>query len=795
MVSLKSLTESPMLSRERKLFAFIVIIGAFLVYLPIYAGFRNDFSGSTFQKAIANSTDLTIAHACCVAGALPMLTDAILDFFSEVYSVDIIERICCLAIFIYASLCFLLFSYVQNYPIIYIANDYIQTLILVASSYSAIRILCPAMIPLKFCIFSTIFHAITNFVRIFAVFSVAGETLNTVGLAFFAVDGSILFLAAISCFKYIFFKIYPRGASNINFNRLSAEELSAFIYVVATGCIIIVIVIADLTQESMSWKDSDSENLIVINCSRIFICIPCSIIPGRIARGRAIKFANKLLTLKKSFVRYVSHEIRSALNVSVAGLEMIKTEITATNADAELIDLVIDVYESNETAVEILNDLLHYESIDAGTFKIEARRHSLKHVFGEKIHAIVIAASRKALHIQIEDNACAFKLGSNGERILESSDMDNINHEDLTTKLLSCHEIEVDKFRIDQVLRNFFSNAIKFSKPGDKIILRTSFVTNTSESLLRVEVIDFGAGITPENHSKIFKEFSQIDQNELQEGGGSGLGLWICQKVIQLHGGKIGFISEGRNKGCCFYFEIPITSRSFHFQNRSRTENAEESSSRQSRELVELISELDSRNSQKPSSRSSSSLDYKVIPCDFESTYSNDNSTLGSSKTSLFENNIPKSIPSHDFRKVDFPATNLGQMKSKCLRTLIVDDSPMNRKIMRRVLESDKVAFGQTVIMEADDGSTAIEVLENQLALGETFDLILIDYIMTTIHGPTAVEIMRNKFLFEGCIIAVTGNTMPEERDTFMKSGANDVILKPLTKVKLMDLLAEHCLN
>ena len=118
------------------------------------------------------------------------------------------------------------------------------------------------------------------------------------------------------------------------------------------------------------WRNADTGNLIAKTCCHLIFCIPCSIFPGRMARWKAMAVTNKMLLLKRSFVRYVSHEIRSALNVSVAGLEMIKSEIEVTDANVGLIDLVYDVSESNETAVEILSDLLQYENIEAGSLLI-----------------------------------------------------------------------------------------------------------------------------------------------------------------------------------------------------------------------------------------------------------------------------------------------------------------------------------------------------------------------------------------------------------------------------------------
>jgi hypothetical protein len=94
-----------------------------------------------------------------------------------------------------------------------------------------------------------------------------------------------------------------------------------------------------------------------------------------------------------------------------------------------------------------------------------------------------------------------------------------------------------------------FSHSLKF---------HFLYCNQKPQGVLRVEVIDDGAGIALEDQGNVFCEFSQMQRNALQGGGGSGLGLWISKRIIVMHNGTIGFRSEGRGKGCTFYFELPI---------------------------------------------------------------------------------------------------------------------------------------------------------------------------------------------------------------------------------------------
>ena len=120
------------------------------------------------------------------------------------------------------------------------------------------------------------------------------------------------------------------------------------------------------------------------------------------------------------------------------------------------------------------------------------------------------------------------------------------------------------------------------------------------------------------------------------------------------------------------------------------------------------------------------------------------------------------------------------------------------RKIIRRMVEaaSNSAALGRVSVEEADDGNSAVEAMQllqqQRAAQGDAgcgFDLVLIDYIMTVMNGPEAVQVMRRDLQFAGGIIGVTGNALPSDLTFFQQSGADAVITKPLTNKKLMDAI------
>ena len=197
----------------------------------------------------------------------------------------------------------------------------------------------------------------------------------------------------------------------------------------------------------------------------------------------------------------------------------------------------------------------------------------------------------------------------------------------------------------------------------------------------------------------------------------------------------MGFTSEGLGRGSCFYIDLPI------FRNSS-----------------DIILDVVKIKRQKSNTAKTSGYQVAITSTEFQDSEFQD-----------LEKNIASEIP-YDHN----------------LRVLIVDDSAMNRKILRKMLEREAVdennVFYNVHIKEADDGATAIDMIEHD---DNQFDYIFMDYVMITMNGPEATNIIRNKLNFNGKIIGVTGNALPDDISHFIKCGADKVIVKPLTREKL----------
>jgi two-component system CheB/CheR fusion protein len=120
-------------------------------------------------------------------------------------------------------------------------------------------------------------------------------------------------------------------------------------------------------------------------------------------------------------------------------------------------------------------------------------------------------------------------------------------------------DIEADELKVKEIIYNLLSNAVKFTPEGGKIGMRAS--TRKTDSEIEVVVWDTGIGIAAENMGKIFEGFFRVDTPYSRVTEGTGLGLPLSKKLVELHGGKLTVESEGLNKGTSVKFTLPIISR------------------------------------------------------------------------------------------------------------------------------------------------------------------------------------------------------------------------------------------
>jgi CheY-like chemotaxis protein len=111
-------------------------------------------------------------------------------------------------------------------------------------------------------------------------------------------------------------------------------------------------------------------------------------------------------------------------------------------------------------------------------------------------------------------------------------------------------------------VRNLVSNAIKFSRSNGAVEVNIYRSEKDSLPRIRIEFVDSGVGISQDNLKKLFNQGIQFDAAKNQKGGGSGMGLWICKQIIDMHGGTVGCESKGEGHGCTFFVELSLENAS-----------------------------------------------------------------------------------------------------------------------------------------------------------------------------------------------------------------------------------------
>jgi len=237
------------------------------------------------------------------------------------------------------------------------------------------------------------------------------------------------------------------------------------------------------------------------------------------ARGRAEAAA----LAKSRFLANTSHELRTPLNSIIGMSELLELDPGGPDAG----EYIKTIRASGESLLAIIGDILDLSKIEADRVVISKVPLSLTALMGKVIHLFSKAASQKGLEL--------------------SYSVDN-NLPDL---------ILGDPQRLQQVLSNLVSNALKFTSVGAiRIFVQSSGETDGPQTV-RFEVRDSGIGIEQALLGKLFQPFSQLDEGSTRRYGGTGLGLSICHKLAGLMGGSIG-VDSVPGEGSSFYFEIPL---------------------------------------------------------------------------------------------------------------------------------------------------------------------------------------------------------------------------------------------
>ncbi len=258
-----------------------------------------------------------------------------------------------------------------------------------------------------------------------------------------------------------------------------------------------------------------------------------SVITGRIMNRNALLLIRKRYELeeaakkaeivgqaKSSFLAVMSHEIRTPLNGVIGMIHCLKD----MQLNAEQMKCVSVIENCSQTLINTLNDVLDLSKLEAGKFDIDCINFNL-HALLQDIQALMTSRAQEknlALNLDIRTSVPLY--------------------------------LHADPHRLQQVIINLISNAIKFTSTGSVKI--TAFVVETDQARLRIEVTDTGIGIDETTQKKLFQDFAQADGATARKYGGTGLGLSISRQLITLMNGQIGVTSK-YGAGSTFWFELP----------------------------------------------------------------------------------------------------------------------------------------------------------------------------------------------------------------------------------------------
>ncbi|MBE9067240.1 PAS domain S-box protein [Leptolyngbya cf. ectocarpi LEGE 11479] len=245
---------------------------------------------------------------------------------------------------------------------------------------------------------------------------------------------------------------------------------------------------------------------------------------GTMSIGEDITERFAIDRMKGEFISVISHELRTPLTAIHGGIKLLARGLVPVESEQgqQLLQLTA---EHSQRLVRLVNDILELERLESDTSLLQKQPFNTQTLTSQVVGLFQLTANQAGITLEVSDPG---------------------------------FEIMADCDRIHQVLTNLMDNAIKFSPRNSTIWLTVeSGESDPGRDTVLFTIRDQGRGIPPEKCAKIFERFIQVDSSDSREKGGTGLGLTICQNIVEQHGGFIG-VKSTPGKGSCFYFTLPI---------------------------------------------------------------------------------------------------------------------------------------------------------------------------------------------------------------------------------------------
>jgi signal transduction histidine kinase len=223
---------------------------------------------------------------------------------------------------------------------------------------------------------------------------------------------------------------------------------------------------------------------------------------------------------KSEFLANMSHELRTPLN-AIIGFSEVLSEKMFGELNQKQEEYSKDIHASGQHLLSLINDILDLSKIEAGRMELELTDFHLPTALDNALTLVRERAGRRSITLQMSVDE---RLGG----------------------------VRADERKIRQVVLNLLSNAIKFTPEGGQI----EVAAVPKDGFVEVSVTDTGVGIAPEDQEAVFEEFRQVGTAD-KKAEGTGLGLTLCRKFIELHGGRI-WVKSQVGVGSTFTFTIPV---------------------------------------------------------------------------------------------------------------------------------------------------------------------------------------------------------------------------------------------
>ncbi|EAR11317.1 PAS domain-containing hybrid sensor histidine kinase/response regulator [Reinekea blandensis] len=480
--------------------------------------------------------------------------------------------------------------------------------------------------------------------------------------------------------------------------------------------------------------------------------------------------ARQAMEAKATFLANMSHEIRTPMNAIIGMIELLQHEDPNQTQKRYLATL----RNSSNVLMRIIDDILDVSKIEAGKLSLEKKPFPVRQVLHQCL----------SVYTQI----------SNRKNIL------------LTGRVDAAVPIQIqgDSSRLQQVLMNLISNAFKFTDQGH-ILVRVE--CTEQKDRLRFSVEDSGVGIAEEAQASLFERFNQVDQSASRSSGGTGLGLAIVREIVELWGGDV-WIRSRSGHGATFFFDIPVqqSSRAVNQPNQRYLLCSQQEA------LAHLWTEdpcappveLVTSFTQMHSAMSSQTFDHLVVDQGFverngaeliddvKRTAPHLTATLIDFETDISGQSLPDSVDSfiakpHFLNQIWEPELWQSETESQevtpdysHVRVLCVDDNQSNLIVLVGLLK--RLGIHAVAV---DSGAKAVET-----ALADDFDLILMDYEMPGMDGPSATRAILQKK--DHLVIALSAHTEEFFKQQAQAAGMRGFLRKPIRLDAIQTMLGEH---